>query len=196
MRRWPRPKWRCARECSKPTWRSWLFRASWPGGWCWRTRAGRWRKRSPTARPACCCARSNCTARPTRPCKPPARAPSRRASAQATQAKSGYISAISHELRTPLNSILGYAQLMSEDPGLPPQRQQAVHVIRRGGEHLLSLIEGTLDIARIESGKLALEVTPMRFADGLREMASLFELQAAAKGLAFRFEPQGVLPEV
>ncbi|MCW5234492.1 hybrid sensor histidine kinase/response regulator [Verminephrobacter eiseniae] len=119
-----------------------------------------------------------------------------RAADQANQAKSRYISAISHELRTPLNSILGYAQLMSEDPGLPPQRQQAVHVIRRGGEHLLSLIEGTLDIARIESGKLALEVTPMRFADGLREMASLFELQAAAKGLAFRFEPQGVLPEV
>ena len=74
--------------------------------------------------------------------------------------------------------------------------QQAVHVIRRGGEHLLSLIEGTLDIARIESGKLTLDVMPMRFADGLHEMASLFELQAAAKGLAFQFDVLGVIPEV
>ncbi len=115
---------------------------------------------------------------------------------QANQAKSRYISAISHEIRTPLNSILGYAQLMGEDAGVPPHRKQAVHVIRRGGEHLLSLIEGTLDIARIESGKLTLDVAPMRFADGLHEMASLFELQAAAKGLAFVFDVQGVIPEV
>ncbi|MCW5322930.1 response regulator [Verminephrobacter aporrectodeae subsp. tuberculatae] len=115
---------------------------------------------------------------------------------QANQAKSRYISAISHEIRTPLNSILGYAQLMDEDAGVPPHRRQAVRVIRRGGEHLLSLVEGTLDIARIESGKLRLDVAPMRFADGLHEIASLFELQAAAKGLAFSFEPQGVLPQV
>nr|WP_232727863.1 ATP-binding protein [Acidovorax sp. 69] len=119
-----------------------------------------------------------------------------RAADQANQAKSRYISAISHEIRTPLNSILGYAQLMGEDAGVPPHRKQAVHVIRRGGEHLLSLIEGTLDIARIESGKLTLDVAPARFADGLHEMASLFELQAAAKGLAFQFDVLGVIPEV
>ena len=115
---------------------------------------------------------------------------------QANQAKSRYISAISHELRTPLNSILGYAQLMGEDNSVPPHRKQAVNVIRRGGEHLLSLIEGTLDIARIESGKLRLDVKPMRFADCMHEMAGMFELQAAAKGLAFRFDVQGVIPEV
>ncbi len=120
----------------------------------------------------------------------------KRAADQANQAKSRYISAISHEIRTPLNSILGYAQLMGEDPAVPAHRKQAVHVIRRGGEHLLSLIEGTLDIARIESGKLTLDVAPTRFADGLYEMAGLFELQAAAKGLAFQFDVQGVIPEV
>ena len=119
----------------------------------------------------------------------------RRAADLANQAKSRYISAISHELRTPLNSILGYAQLMGEDADVPPHRRQAVAVIRRGGEHLLSLIEGTLDIARIESGKLALQVQPMQFAAGLQEMAGMFELQAAAKGLAFHYEPEGTLPE-
>jgi signal transduction histidine kinase/purine-cytosine permease-like protein/DNA-binding NarL/FixJ family response regulator len=113
----------------------------------------------------------------------------------ANQAKSRYISAISHELRTPLNSILGYAQLMGEDAGVPPHRKQAVNVIRRGGEHLLTLIEGTLDIARIESGKMTLEVRPMLFADSVHEVAGLFELQAAAKGLTFRFDALGELPQ-
>jgi signal transduction histidine kinase/CheY-like chemotaxis protein len=115
---------------------------------------------------------------------------------QANQAKSRYISAISHELRTPLNSILGYAQLMGEDASIPPHRKQAVSVIQRGGEHLLSLIEGTLDIARIEAGKLTLNVRPMQFADCVHEVAGMFELQAAAKGLRFAFEAVGNLPEL
>jgi signal transduction histidine kinase/CheY-like chemotaxis protein len=114
---------------------------------------------------------------------------------QANQAKSRYISAISHELRTPLNSILGYAQLMGEDAAVPPHRRQAVAVIRRGGEHLLSLIEGTLDIAHIEAGKLTLNARPMHFAELVSELAEMFELQAADKGLAFRFEPGASLPE-
>ena len=108
----------------------------------------------------------------------------KRQAEQANQAKSRYISAISHELRTPLNSILGYAQLMGEDASIPPHRMQAVSVIKRGGEHLLSLIEGTLDMAQIEAGKLTLSAKPMQFANGMHEIASLFELQAAAKGLS------------
>ncbi|RZI94539.1 MAG: response regulator, partial [Variovorax sp.] len=120
----------------------------------------------------------------------------KQAADQANQAKSRYISAISHELRTPLNSILGYAQLMGEDHSVPPHRQQAVAVIKRGGEHLLSLIEGTLDIAHIEAGKLTLHARPMRFADTLRELADMFELQAEEKGLAFGFEAADALPEL
>jgi len=120
----------------------------------------------------------------------------RQAADQANQAKSRYISAISHELRTPLNSILGYAQLMGEDASIPPHRKQAVSVIKRGGEHLLSLIEGTLDIAHIESGRLTLMQKPMYFAAFVQEIASLFELEAQAKGLAFHFELGGALPAV
>ena len=114
----------------------------------------------------------------------------------ANQAKTRYISAISHELRTPLNSILGYAQLLDEDDALPPHRKQAVSVILRGGDHLLSLIEGTLDIARIESGKLTLDVKPMRFKECVQQIARMFELQAAGKGIAFAHAYGGVIPEV
>jgi signal transduction histidine kinase/CheY-like chemotaxis protein/purine-cytosine permease-like protein len=113
----------------------------------------------------------------------------------ANQAKSRYISTLSHELRTPLNSVIGYAQLLDDDPALPAHRRQAVSVIRRGGEHLLSLIEGTLDLARIEGGKVSLATAPMHFRDAVDQLADLFELQASAKGLRFRREFDSALPQ-
>lgn len=115
---------------------------------------------------------------------------------QANQAKSRYITGISHELRTPLNSILGYAQLLDNDPSIPGNRQQAIRVIRRSGEHLLSLIEGTLDIARIEGGKLTFDIKSLRFPDFIGQIVHMFELQARNKGLFFRYEPSGELPPV
>ncbi|MCA1937353.1 MAG: response regulator, partial [Dechloromonas sp.] len=114
----------------------------------------------------------------------------------ANQAKSRYITAISHELRTPLNSILGYAQILDADPDVPPKRKQAVSVIRKSGDHLLSVIEGTLDIARIEGGKLTLEVKAMDFPDFMQQIVGMFELQARNKGLSFDYRPAGELPAV
>ena len=113
---------------------------------------------------------------------------------QANQAKSRYISAISHELRTPLNSILGYAQILDADAGIPDNRRQAVSVIRRSGDHLLSLIEGTLDIARIEGGKLTLDLRPLDFPGFVREIVAMFEQQARGKGINFDFQQIGELP--
>ncbi len=113
---------------------------------------------------------------------------------QANQAKSRYISAISHELRTPLNSILGYAQILDADAGIPDHRRQAVSVIRRSGDHLLSLIEGTLDIARIEGGKLTLDKRPLDFPAFVREIVAMFEPQARDKGIAFDYQQLGELP--
>ncbi|MEY4139282.1 MAG: hypothetical protein RLZZ371_1464, partial [Pseudomonadota bacterium] len=118
----------------------------------------------------------------------------KQAADRANQAKSRYISAISHELRTPLNSILGYAQLMGQDTGIPAHRKQAVAVIKRGGEHLLSLIEGTLDLAHIETGRLTLNPKPLAFADFMQDLADMFELEAERKALRFVFEVQGKLP--
>jgi signal transduction histidine kinase/CheY-like chemotaxis protein/purine-cytosine permease-like protein len=112
----------------------------------------------------------------------------------ANQAKSRYISTLSHELRTPLNSVIGYAQLLDDDPALPAHRRQAVGVIRRGGEHLLSLIEGTLDLARIEGGKVSLAIAPMPLRGLLDELADMFALQARAKGLRFAADFDDGLP--
>lgn len=114
----------------------------------------------------------------------------------ANQAKSRYITAISHELRTPLNSILGYAQILDGDAAIPPERRQAVSVIRKSGDHLLSVIEGTLDIARIEGGKLTLDVKALDFPALMQQLVDMFALQARNKGLQFVYEPQGELPAV
>jgi len=113
----------------------------------------------------------------------------------ANQAKSRYITSISHELRTPLNSILGYAQILDEDARMPAHRKQAVQVIRRGGEHLLSLIEGSLDLARIEAGRFKLEPGPWNFREAIDDLVRLLALQAHAKGLVFDYQPAGDLPE-
>jgi signal transduction histidine kinase/CheY-like chemotaxis protein len=120
----------------------------------------------------------------------------RQVAEQANQAKSRYITGISHELRTPLNSILGYAQLLDNDASIPDSRQQAIRVIRRSGEHLLSLIEGTLDIARIEGGKLTFDIKPLKFPEFIKQIVSMFELQARNKGLSFAYEPTGELPRM
>jgi signal transduction histidine kinase/purine-cytosine permease-like protein/ActR/RegA family two-component response regulator len=114
----------------------------------------------------------------------------------ANLAKSRYVTGMSHELRTPLNSILGYAQILQKDPSIPENRHDAIAVIRRSGEHLVSLIDGLLDIARIEAGKLRLDHGELRLAEFLDQIVKMFRPQAAEKGIEFRFECLGKLPEV
>jgi len=113
----------------------------------------------------------------------------------ANEAKTRYITSISHELRTPLNAILGYAQILDEDERMPAHRRQAVTVIRRGGEHLLSLIEGSLDLARIEAGRFKLEPGPWACREALDDLVRLLALQAQAKGLAFDYRAPAQLPD-
>jgi len=114
----------------------------------------------------------------------------------ANNAKSRYMAGISHELRTPLNSILGYAQILENDPLFPPHRRHALRIIRRSGEHLADLIEGLLDISKIEAGRLDLIYEEFRFGEFLEEIVDMFRLQADSKGLAFHFERPDALPDV
>ena len=85
-------------------------------------------------------------------------AKAKQAAEAANQAKSTFIAHISHELRTPLNAILGFAQILQRNPNLPAQEQsQGVEIIYQSGQHLLTLINDLLDLAKIEAGKLKLE---------------------------------------
>ncbi|MEN0035585.1 MAG: ATP-binding protein [Cellvibrio sp.] len=114
----------------------------------------------------------------------------------ANQAKSRYLTGISHELRSPLNAVLGYAQLLEKDPSMPEHRKDALGVIRRSGEHLADLIEGLLDISKIEAGRLDLHQDQVRIAVLVEQLVHMFRLQAEAKGLTFIYECKDRLPEL
>lgn len=113
----------------------------------------------------------------------------------ANQAKSRYLTGISHELRSPLNAILGYAQLLEKDPSIPVHRKEALSVIRRGGEHLADLIEGLLDISKIEAGRLDLNRDQVRISVLMDQLVHMFRLQAEAKGLEFEYQCLDRIPE-
>lgn len=113
----------------------------------------------------------------------------------ANLAKSRYLTGISHELRSPLNAILGYAQLLEKDADIPAHRREALSVIRHSGEHLADLIEGLLDISKIEAGRLDLHQDPVRINALLEQLVNMFRMQAQAKGLSFHFECKKPLPE-
>jgi signal transduction histidine kinase len=114
------------------------------------------------------------------------------AAESANMAKSRYIIGLSHEIRTPLNSIYGYAQLLERSPGDPPPN--AVTVIRRSAEHLNSLIDGLLDISRIEGGVLKLNRDRLNLREFLDQLEDMFRLQAASKGIEFRCTRAAHLP--
>jgi signal transduction histidine kinase/DNA-binding NarL/FixJ family response regulator len=110
----------------------------------------------------------------------------------ANAAKTRYLVAVSHEIRSPLNAIYGYAQLLEREDAIPSV--EAGGVIRRSAEHLTNLVEGLLDISRIESGVLKLRQDIVRLPALLDHIVDMFRMQAAAKGLSFEYKVEGRLP--
>lgn len=113
----------------------------------------------------------------------------------ANQAKSRYLTSLSHELRSPLNAAFGYAQLLEHDASIPPDRRKAVATIRRSTEHLSDLIEGLLEISKIEAGRLELYRNQVRISSLVDELVAMFRLQAQEKDIDFTFDSQGHIPE-
>jgi signal transduction histidine kinase/CheY-like chemotaxis protein len=114
----------------------------------------------------------------------------------ANLAKSRYVVGISHELRSPLNAILGYAQLLERDSFITGPRRDNIRIIRRSGEHLAGLIEGLLDISKIEAGRIDVYRDEVRLPEFLQQLVNMFRLQAEAKGIGFSFVHSDRLPNV
>ncbi len=112
----------------------------------------------------------------------------------ANLAKSRYVTGISHELRSPLNAIMGYAQLLQMDPAIPESRRDAVDVIQHSADHLAGLIEGLLDISKIEAGHLTIYRNRINLDEFLVQIVNMFSLQAATKSLGFVFAGSPQLP--
>jgi signal transduction histidine kinase/CheY-like chemotaxis protein len=107
----------------------------------------------------------------------------RRKAEEANQAKSIFLANMSHELRTPLNAVLGFSALLRREPDITPERAAHLDVITRSGEHLLSLIDAVLDMAKIESGRAVLDESSVSVHELIRDVEVLLSPQAAEKGL-------------
>lgn len=112
----------------------------------------------------------------------------------ANSAKSRYVVGLNHEFRTPLNSILGYSQLLERDATIPPHRIDAIRVIRRSSEHLTGLIEGLLDISKIEVDHFSLNSNEVHLIAFLEQLVDMFHLEADAKNIKFSACPAENLP--
>jgi PAS domain S-box-containing protein len=118
----------------------------------------------------------------------------RAAAEKANLAKSDFLSSMSHELRSPLNAILGFAQLINSDAPPPtPSQAASIDQILHAGWYLLELINEILDLAQIESGRLALSLEPTSLAEVLLECQAMIEPQGQKRGIQMTF-PRFELP--
>ncbi|MDV3255842.1 MAG: response regulator [Lysobacter sp.] len=106
---------------------------------------------------------------------------------QASLAKTRFLATLGHEVRTPMTGVLGMTELLLDTSLAPVQRNYA-QSIRDAGQHLLRLVNDALDLARIESGKLALAEQPFDLRALVDEVVAMIEPLARARGLAFRLE--------
>ena len=116
----------------------------------------------------------------------------------ARRAQTQFLTNMSHELRTPLNAILGCTQLLTlaGDGRLDARQASGVRTIHSSGEHLLSLIDDMLDLARVEAGKLELNASTVNLPGLIDEVVGIIGVKADQKGLRFEIENSGVPPLV
>ena len=110
--------------------------------------------------------------------------------------KSEFLANMSHELRTPLNSLLILARLMSDntDDNLTPKQVEYMRTIHSAGTDLLALINEILDLAKIESGTMSVDIDQMLFSDWRSHLERTFRLVAQEKGIHFSIELDPQLP--
>ncbi len=122
-------------------------------------------------------------------------AEARRIAESANRAKSQFLANMSHEIRTPMTAILGYAELLLDSTLAETERKDTYAIIKRSGEHLLSVLSDILDLSKIEAGSVTVErlsCSPIEIAD---DVINLHRAKAGAKGLALSWRIDGLVPE-
>jgi PAS domain S-box-containing protein len=105
----------------------------------------------------------------------------------ANRAKSEFLSKMSHELRSPLNAILGFTQVLARDNTLKLVQHKQLEIIKRSGEHLLSLINDVLEMSKIEAGRTTLNENKFDLYRLLSSLQEMLHLKAHSKGLQLTF---------
>jgi signal transduction histidine kinase/CheY-like chemotaxis protein len=116
----------------------------------------------------------------------------------ANNAKSEFLSSMSHELRTPLNAILGFAQILElgKKSPLPDKQKNQVREIRKGGEHLIKLIDQILDLAKVESENLRLSIEVVDARELVNDCLSIAESLAATRGISIEDRTGDAVPTI
>ncbi|MCX7350246.1 MAG: ATP-binding protein [Alphaproteobacteria bacterium] len=103
----------------------------------------------------------------------------------ASKAKSEFIANMSHELRTPLNAIIGFSDMLHTKTATSPEKvHQYTGYIKQAAEHLLELINGILDVSKIQAGKLAVEREPVELGPVLASCLLIVEAKAREKHIS------------
>ncbi|BBE51858.1 Autoinducer 2 sensor kinase/phosphatase LuxQ [Ferriphaselus amnicola] len=118
----------------------------------------------------------------------------RNAAEAANKAKSVFLSSMSHELRTPLNSILGFSNILRQDPELRQEQRDNLGIINRSGEHLLTLINDVLEMAKIEAGRVEIENAPFDIGEIVRDVTDMMHMRAQERGLQLLVEQSSEFP--
>ena len=119
----------------------------------------------------------------------------RREAEQANAAKQDFLSSMSHDIRTPMNAIIGMTSLALDNADNPEQVRDYLGKIALSGKHLLGLINDVLDISKIESGKMTLNVEPMPLRETIDSIVNIMQPQVAAKNQQFKVIAREILSE-
>ena len=112
----------------------------------------------------------------------------------ANLAKSTFLANMSHELRTPLNAILGFTQIMAKEADVTTRQKANLAIILKSGEHLLTLINSVLDLAKIESGKIQVEIQAFDLSDLISDLITMLGGRAKTKGLTLSLDQSSSFP--
>ena len=113
----------------------------------------------------------------------------------AGEAKTQFLARMSHELRTPLNGILGFSDILMEDSNLAQDQKAKVKIVHNAGSHLLELVNGLLDLSKIESGHMVLINRPFELYEIILNCASFMTPDLEKKYIKFTFQFDNGLPK-
>ena len=118
-----------------------------------------------------------------------------RAAQIASESKTTFLSNMSHDIRTPMNAVLGFTTLLAKDAENPAKVREYTRKIMASGQHLLSLINDILDVSKIESGKVVLNLEKFALNDVVSSVDAIIQPMAKAKGQEFHLEVSGIRHE-
>ena len=104
----------------------------------------------------------------------------------ANEMKSSFLANMSHEIRTPMNGIIGMVEMLS-DTMLSVEQREYIENIKVSNEHLLAIINGILDLSKVEAGKMTIDSIPMNLSSLCNEVVSLFAIKARQRGLVLDY---------